>query len=155
MICAFFLPPSWLELLWCSYHDLKHTHTHTFFSHLSKSTRGHCLQSFSCLTKGRKRRQLWSWVCSLVPAATFLLVLSSWTRNVSPAWFFISQVKPPLPVLCTFWVNRICIIKAKINKSKMQMKTKGGGVVLFPALGYPCVLLFKLYSHNVTCLALL
>lgn len=34
------------------------------------------------------------------------------------------------------------------------MKTKGGEVVLFPALGYPCVL-FKLYSHDVICLALL
>lgn len=38
--------------------------------------------------------------------------------------FIISQVKL-LPAFYTCCVNRICIIKAKINKNKMQMKTGG------------------------------
>lgn len=59
--------------------------------------------------------------------------------------FSSAKVKPLLPVLCTFWVNRIAIIKAKINKSKNE--NQGGNVVFFPALGR--VLLWKLYSHDV------
>ena len=49
--------------------------------------------------------------------------------------------------------NRICIIKAKINKSKM--KTTGGECCILSCTGPSGVLFWKLYSHNVLCLAFL
>lgn len=61
--------------------------------------------------------------------------------------FIISQVKPLLPAFYTYCVNRICIIKAKINKNKMQIKTGGELDYFLHWVMRVCVLLFKLYSQ--------
>lgn len=84
------------------------------FCHLFKSTRGHCLHSFShpsqrSLEKAAEKLDV---LCGAsCDFSSFSYCGVHKTRNVIPAWFFISQAKPLLPVFCTFCVNRICIIK--------------------------------------------
>lgn len=66
--------------------------------------------------------------------------------------FIISQVKPLLPAFYTYCVNRICIIKAKINKNKMQMKTGGSWIISCTGLCV-CVCYCLNCIHSVICLA--